>query len=190
MTISPEQLAPLYDRVVVKRLPDERSSGLVIPDGAKEKPQRAEVIAVGGGRPFWSNTQDNLVLCALTLRKGDMVLISRYAGADVKIDDEDYTIMREEEVLAIVMRAAPTGTTEYAAMGIVEAAYAVLAASPIPLSSRSVAGVLLRGGFQTRAKNFTATVGAMLKRPAAASLGIRREDNNARGRWYVSKETI
>ncbi|HVR43258.1 MAG TPA: co-chaperone GroES [Thermoanaerobaculia bacterium] len=93
------KLRPLYDRIVVKRVePREQvRSGLIIPDTAKEKPQEAEVIAVGEGK-----FDDNGKRMKLDVKKGDKVLIGKYSGTDIKIDEVEYTIIREDEVLAIV----------------------------------------------------------------------------------------
>ena len=93
------KLRPLYDRIVVKRLdPKEQvRGGIIIPDTAKEKPQEAQVIAVGEGK-----YDDNGKRIKLDVKKGDKVLIGKYSGTDIKLDDEEYTILREDEVLAIV----------------------------------------------------------------------------------------
>ena len=93
------KLRPLYDRIVVKRLePKEQvRGGIIIPDTAKEKPQEAQVVAVGEGK-----FDDNGKRIKLDVKKGDKVLIGKYSGTDIKLDDEEYTILREDEVLAIV----------------------------------------------------------------------------------------
>ena len=90
---------PLYDRVLVKRLPAEErtSSGLFLPETAKEKPQQAQVVAVGTGRI----TKNNGVV-PLTVKQGDTVLFGKYAGDEIKIDGEEHIILREEDILAIV----------------------------------------------------------------------------------------
>jgi chaperonin GroES len=90
---------PLYDRVLVKRLdPEERSGGgLFLPESAKEKPQQAQVIAVGDGRRTKSGT-----IVALTVKPGDRVLFGKYAGDEVKLEGEDHIILREEDILAII----------------------------------------------------------------------------------------
>ena len=90
---------PLHDRVVVRRIEeDERTKGgIIIPDTAKEKPQEAEVIAVGEGK-----FDDNGKRIKLDVKKGDTVLIGKYSGTEIKIDEVEYTILREDEVLAIV----------------------------------------------------------------------------------------
>ena len=90
---------PLHDRVLVKRLEEEEQvrGGIIIPDAAKEKPQEAEVVAVGPGK-----MQDNGERSALDVNVGDRVLIGKYSGSDIKIDDEDMVILREDEILAVV----------------------------------------------------------------------------------------
>ena len=93
------KLRPLYDRIVVRRKEAKETmrGGIIIPDTAKEKPQEAEVIAVGEGK-----FDDNGKRMKLDVKKGDTVLIGKYSGNDIKIDDVEYTIIREDEVLAIV----------------------------------------------------------------------------------------
>lgn len=90
---------PLHDRVLVKRLEEEEQvrGGIIIPDAAKEKPQEAEVVAVGPGK-----LQDNGERSQLDVNVGDRVLIGKYSGSDIKIDDEDMVILREDEILAVV----------------------------------------------------------------------------------------
>lgn len=94
------KVRPLHDRVLVERteVDDQKSSGgIIIPDTAKEKPQRGKVIAVGAGK-----IGDDGKRIALDVKKGDEVLFSKYAGNDIKIDDTEYLIMREDDILAIV----------------------------------------------------------------------------------------
>ncbi len=93
------KLKPLHDRVVLKRIEEEevKKGGIIIPDTAKEKPQKAEVIAVGEGKIL-----ENGQKVPLTVKPGDMVLIGKYAGTEVKIDDEEFVIVREDEILAII----------------------------------------------------------------------------------------
>ena len=90
---------PLYDRVLVKRLESEEKSsgGLFIPESAKEKPQQAEVVAVGTGRLTDKNETVDLVV-----KPGDRVLFGKYAGDEIKIDGEEHIILRESDILAIV----------------------------------------------------------------------------------------
>ena len=93
------KVRPLHDRVLVKRLELEEQvrGGIIIPDSAKEKPQEAEVIAVGPGK-----VQEDGSRAKLDVKVGDKVLVGKYSGSDIKIDDEDYVILREDEILAVV----------------------------------------------------------------------------------------
>jgi chaperonin GroES len=93
------KIRPLYDRIVVKRVEigEQIRGGIIIPDTAKEKPQEAEVVAVGDGK-----FNDEGKRIKLDVKKGDKVLIGKYSGTDIKIDNVEYTIIREDEVLAIV----------------------------------------------------------------------------------------
>ena len=93
------KIRPLYDRIVVRRKEAKESmrGGIIIPDTAKEKPQEAEVIAVGEGK-----FNDDGKRMKLDVKKGDTILIGKYSGTDIKLDDTEYTILREDEVLAIV----------------------------------------------------------------------------------------
>ena len=90
---------PLHDRIMVKRLDakEQMKGGIIIPDSAKEKPLEAEVIAVGEGK---FDDEGNRI--KLDVKAGDKVLIGKYSGTDIKLDDEEYTILREDEVLAVV----------------------------------------------------------------------------------------
>ena len=92
-------IRPLYDRIVVKRKDarEQVRGGIIIPDTAKEKPQEAEVIAVGEGK--WSDEGKRI---PLEVKKGDTILLGKYSGTEIKLDDVEYTILREDEVLAIV----------------------------------------------------------------------------------------
>ena len=92
---------PLHDRVVVKRIEaDERSKGgIIIPDSAKEKPQQGEVIAVGKGK-----SNDEGKVFPLDVKAGDTILFGKYSGTEIKLDGEEFLIMREEEVLGIVKK--------------------------------------------------------------------------------------
>lgn len=94
------KVKPLYDRILVQRLePQEQvKGGIIIPDTAKEKPLEAKVIAVGDGK-----IDDNGKRVPLTVKEGDHILIGKYAGTDIKIEDEEYVILREDEVLAIII---------------------------------------------------------------------------------------
>lgn len=93
------KIRPLQDRILVKRLEETATTkgGIIIPDTAKEKPQEGEVVAAGKGRVLEDGTQR-----ALDLKVGDKILFGKYAGSDVKIDEEDYLIMREDDVLGVV----------------------------------------------------------------------------------------
>jgi chaperonin GroES len=92
-------IRPLYDRIVVKRLEEKEQmqGGLYIPDTAKEKPQEGEVVAVGKGKRL----EDGKVI-PLDVTVGDKILFGKYSGSDIKIDGEEYLIMREDEVLGIL----------------------------------------------------------------------------------------
>ncbi len=93
------KIRPLHDRILVKRVAAEEktSSGIIIPDTAKEKPIQAEVVAVGAGV---RDKEGNLV--ALEVKAGDRVLFSKYSGTEVKLDGEEHLIMREDDVLAVL----------------------------------------------------------------------------------------
>jgi chaperonin GroES len=92
-------IRPLHDRVLVKRLEQEEQvrGGIIIPDTAKEKPQEAEVVAAGPGK-----FNDDGKRTPLEVKAGDRVLIGKYSGSEIKVDDEEYVIVREDEILAIV----------------------------------------------------------------------------------------
>lgn len=92
-------IKPLADRVVVKVVEQEErtKSGIVLPDTAKEKPQQGKVMAVGPGRML-----ENGQVVPLEVKEGDKVIFSKYAGTEVKIDDEEYLILRESDILAVV----------------------------------------------------------------------------------------
>jgi|ERR1700681_100372 chaperonin GroES len=94
------KIRPLYDRIVVKRIEDsteKTASGLFIPDSAKEKPQEGEVIAVGAGK-----RNDDGKLIPLDVKAGDRILFGKYSGSDIKLDGNEYLIMREDEVLGVL----------------------------------------------------------------------------------------
>lgn len=93
------KVRPLHDRLIVKRLAEEEKTkgGIIIPDAAKEKPQEAEVIAVGNGRIL-----DDGKVVALEVKVGDKVLFSKYSGTEIKIEGEEYLIIKEDDVQAIV----------------------------------------------------------------------------------------
>jgi chaperonin GroES len=95
------QVKPLYDRVLLKRIETQEQirGGIIIPDTAKEKPQEAEIVSVGDGK-----FDDEGKRLPMTVKAGDRVLIGKYTGQDIKIDDVEYTIVREDEILAIVQK--------------------------------------------------------------------------------------
>ena len=103
-------IRPLYDRIVVKRIEEKETmqGGLYIPDSAKEKPQEGEVVAVGKGKRL----EDGKVV-ALDVKAGDRILFGKYSGSDIKIDGEEYLIMREDEVLG-VLEGAPKKASKVA----------------------------------------------------------------------------
>lgn len=90
---------PLYDQVIVKRIEQQRTtaSGIVIPDSAAEKPEQGEIVALGNGRLLQDGT-----LRALQLEVGDQVIFGKYAGQSIKVDGEDFLVMREEDVLGVL----------------------------------------------------------------------------------------
>ena len=93
------EVRPLHDRVLVKRSGEEERSkgGIIIPDTAKEKPIQGEIIAVGQGRV----TEDGKIR-PLDVKKGDKILFGKYAGTEIKIDGNDYLMMREEDILGVI----------------------------------------------------------------------------------------
>jgi len=96
-------IRPLHDRVIIKRLDEQEQmrGGIIIPDTAKEKPQQGEVIAAGEGKVREDGTRQ-----PLDVRAGDRVLFGKYSGSEVKIDDEEYLIMREDEILGVFTTTA------------------------------------------------------------------------------------
>src|SRR5579884_4042643 len=94
---------PLHDRILVRRIEESETTrgGIIIPDTAKDKPQEGEVISVGKGK-----TNEKGETFPLAVKEGDRVLFGKYAGTEIKIDGEDFLIMREEEVLGILEGAA------------------------------------------------------------------------------------
>jgi len=93
------EIRPLYDRIVAKRIEEKETlrSGIIIPDSAKEKPQEAEVIAVGHGKRL-----ENGEVVPLDVKAGDRILFGKYTGNEIRLDGEEYMIMREEDVLGIL----------------------------------------------------------------------------------------
>ena len=92
-------IRPIYDRVVVKRVEDKNDmhGALYIPDSAKEKPQEGEVVAVGRGKRMEDGT-----IVALDVHPGDRILFGKYSGSDIKVDGQEYMIMREDEILGVL----------------------------------------------------------------------------------------
>jgi chaperonin GroES len=90
---------PLHDRILIKRIEEKESvkGGIIIPDTAKEKPQEGEVVAVGHGK---KNEEGTVI--ALDVKAGDRILFGKYSGAEIKLDGQEYLILREEEVLGII----------------------------------------------------------------------------------------
>jgi len=96
-------IRPLHDRVIVKRIEEEEQirGGIIIPDTAKEKPQEGEVIAAGAGKKLEGGDRQ-----PLDVKEGDRVLFGKYAGTEVKLDGEEYLILREDDILAVIEREA------------------------------------------------------------------------------------
>ena len=101
------KIKPLHDRVIVKRIEETENmrGGLYIPDTAKEKPQEGEVIAVGEGKYKEDGTRQTL-----DVKEGDRVLFGKYSGSEIKIDNEELLIMREDEILGIISRAGASAS--------------------------------------------------------------------------------
>lgn len=93
------KIRPLHDRILVKRVEEQEvhRGGIIIPDTAKEKPQEGKVVAVGDGRVL-----ENGKRVPLDVKAGDRVLFGKYSGSEVKIEDEDYLILKEEEILGVL----------------------------------------------------------------------------------------
>jgi|TARA_B110000977_G_scaffold41643_1_gene56149 chaperonin GroES len=93
------KLRPLHDRVVVKRMEEERTSpgGIVIPDSATEKPSKGEVVAAGNGK-----IMDSGKVNALDVKVGDTVLFGKYSGTEVKVDGDELLVMREDDIMAVI----------------------------------------------------------------------------------------
>ncbi len=92
-------LRPLHDRVIVKRIEEDKKSagGILIPDSAAEKPLKAEVVSVGPGK-----RSDDGKVHAVDVKKGDIVLIGKYSGTEVKVDGQDLVVLREDDIMAVV----------------------------------------------------------------------------------------
>ena len=96
-------IKPLHDRVIIRRIEEstnQTAGGLFIPDTAKEKPQEGEVIAVGEGKYKEDGTRQTL-----DVKAGDRILFGKYSGSEIKLDGEEYLIMREDEILGVIERA-------------------------------------------------------------------------------------
>jgi chaperonin GroES len=98
---------PLHDRILVKRIEEKEAvkGGIIIPDSAKEKPLEGEVIAVGNGK----KTEDGKII-PLDVKAGDRILLGKYSGTEIKIDNEEYLILKEDEVLGVVEGKAAAAT--------------------------------------------------------------------------------
>jgi chaperonin GroES len=95
---------PLHDRIIVQRLEEseQKIGGIIIPDTAKEKPQQGRVIAVGKGK-----AKDDGKVVPMDVKEGDTILFGKYSGQEIKLDGEEFLIMREEEVLGVIETATP-----------------------------------------------------------------------------------
>ena len=101
------KIRPLHDRILIRRIAEQETvrGGIIIPDTAKEKPQEGEVIAVGNGKILESGQR-----VPLDVKEGDRILFGKYAGSEIKIEGEEYLILREDEVLGILTQVAePVG---------------------------------------------------------------------------------
>jgi len=98
------KIRPLHDRILIKRIEEREAArgGIIIPDTAKEKPQEGEVIAVGNGKMLENGTR-----VALDVQAGDRILFGKYSGSEIKMDGEEFLILREDEVLGILSQSAP-----------------------------------------------------------------------------------
>ena len=96
---------PLHDRIIVLRIDEgeQKIGGIIIPDTAKEKPQQGKVIAAGKGK-----VKDDGKVVPMDVKKGDLILFGKYSGQEIKLDGEEYMIMREEEVLACLLYTSPS----------------------------------------------------------------------------------
>ena len=94
-------MKPLHDRIIVRRIEEgeQKVGGIIIPDSAKEKPQQGKVIAVGAGK-----IKDDGKRVPLDVKEGDTILFGKYSGQEIKMDGEEYLIMREEEILGIITK--------------------------------------------------------------------------------------
>src|SRR5437870_5120126 len=97
---------PLHDRVLIKRVEEQetKKGGIIIPDSAKEKSQEGEVVAVGKGKML-----ENGEIVALEVKAGDRILFGKYSGAEIKLEGQDYLILREDEIIGILSNAGAAG---------------------------------------------------------------------------------
>jgi len=102
------KIRPLYDRIVVKRIEEQETvqGGIIIPDTAKEKPQEGEVVAVGQGKRL-----EDGKLVPLDVKAGDRILFGKYSGSEIKVDGEEFLIMREDDVLGVIEDAVKKAKT-------------------------------------------------------------------------------
>ena len=100
------KIRPLHDRVVVKRIEEKETvqGGIIIPDTAKEKPQEGEVVAVGQGKRL-----DDGKLVPLDVKAGDRILFGKYSGSEIKLEGEEFLIIREDEILGVIEETAKKG---------------------------------------------------------------------------------
>lgn len=100
-------ITPLHDRVIVKRIEEKESvkGGIIIPDTAKEKPQEGEIVAVGSGK------REKGELIPLDVKVGDRILFGKYSGNEIKVDDQEYLILKEDEILAKLGGAAKAASS-------------------------------------------------------------------------------
>src|SRR5438128_3125963 len=96
------KVRPLHDRVLIKRVEEQETvrGGIIIPDSAKEKPQEGEVVAVGSGKRL-----ENGTVVPLEVKEGDRILFGKYSGTEIKVEENDYLILREDEILGILSTA-------------------------------------------------------------------------------------
>jgi chaperonin GroES len=100
---------PLHDRIIVQRIEEgeQKVGGIIIPDSAKEKPQQGKVIAAGNGK-----SKDDGKRIPLDVKSGDLILFGKYSGQEIKLEGEEYLIMREDEVLAVIEDGAAAGDSK------------------------------------------------------------------------------
>ncbi len=97
------KIRPLHDRILIRRIAEQETvrGGIIIPDSAKEKPQEGEVVAVGNGKILENGTRQ-----PLDVKEGDRILFGKYAGSEIKVEGEEFLILREDEVLGVLAEAA------------------------------------------------------------------------------------